>query len=84
MLHELLDEFGYDPADSLMIGDSELDLEMAQAAGMDRVGVSHGVHSAERLQRWDPLAVIDCLPPLLSLPCLSASRIPKGNDKLTS
>ena len=75
MLHDLLDEFDYDPADSLMIGDSELDLEMAQAAGMDRVGVSHGVHSAERLQRWNPLAVIDSLPQLLSLPCLSAARI---------
>ena len=73
MLQELLDEFGYHPADSLMIGDSELDLEMAHAAGMDRVGVSYGVHNAERLRRWSPLAVLDDLPQLLSLPRLSAT-----------
>ena len=74
MLQELLDEFGYDPADSLMIGDSELDLEMAHAAGIDRVGVSYGVHSAERLQRWSPLAVLDELPELMRLPRLSQAR----------
>ncbi len=77
MLLELLEEFGYEPADSLMIGDSELDLEMAHAAGIDRVGVSHGVHSAERLQRWSPLAVLDTLPELLSLPRLSGVGTPR-------
>jgi phosphoglycolate phosphatase len=71
MLRELLEEFDYEPAESLMIGDSEFDLEMARAAGIDRVGVSYGVHSAERLQRWSPLAVVDSLPELLSLPRLS-------------
>ncbi len=75
MLLELLDELGYEPTESLMIGDSELDLEMAHAAGMDRVGISHGVHSAERLRRWSPLAILDNLPQLLSLPRLSAGDI---------
>lgn len=71
MLRELLAQLGFEQADSLMIGDSELDLEMAHAAGIDRIGVSYGVHAAERLQQWDPLAVLDTLPGLLSLPRLS-------------
>ncbi len=67
MLHELLAESGAAVADSVMIGDSEYDLAMASAAGMESVGVSYGVHDPERLMRHKPLAVIDELGELLDL-----------------
>ena len=73
MLRELLVQLEFEQTDSLMIGDSELDLEMAHAAGIDRIGVSYGVHTAERLQQWEPLAVLDTLPGLLSMRRLSTA-----------
>ena len=44
---------------SLMIGDTEYDLEMGQRAGIATVAVSYGAHEVERLQRWSPLRLID-------------------------
>jgi len=67
MLFELLEELGSAADESLMIGDSEFDLMMANAAAIAGVGVSYGVHSAERLQQHEPVAVIDDLGELLHL-----------------
>ncbi|MDN7123630.1 HAD-IIIA family hydrolase [Pseudidiomarina terrestris] len=58
MLHELLEEANCDLSKALMIGDSIHDLRMAEAAGMDRVGVDFGVHSAQQLSVYSPLAVL--------------------------
>ena len=44
MLHELMEEFGADPARTLMIGDTTHDLQMALNAGCPSVGVSYGAH----------------------------------------
>lgn len=49
MLSELLSELEVPVERALMVGDTEYDLEMARAMGMDRVGVSYGVHTPERL-----------------------------------
>ena len=68
MLFELLEEMQTDAAESLMIGDSEYDLMMARAASVAGIGVSYGVHSAERLHRHEPLRVVDSLSDLLVLP----------------
>ena len=59
MLLQLMDELGVVPADTLMIGDTEYDMEMAANAGTRKLGVSYGVHSAERLARHRPLGVAD-------------------------
>lgn len=59
MLNELLEELNCQPADAVMIGDTEFDLEMAQRAGLRSIGVAFGVHSRERLQRWDPIFVAE-------------------------
>lgn len=67
MLHELFAECGSGRATSLVIGDSEYDLAMAAAAGVDAVGVSYGVHAPERLMRHGPLAIIDDLAELVAL-----------------
>lgn len=49
MLLSILDELGVMPDDALMIGDTTYDLDMANAAGMDCVGVTYGVHSIDTL-----------------------------------
>lgn len=49
MLAELLAELEVPVERALMVGDTEYDLEMARAIGMDRVGVTYGVHTPERL-----------------------------------
>lgn len=61
MLFELLQELGVEACDALVIGDSEFDLRMASAAGVDSAGVSYGVHSAERLRDCGPRWVLDDL-----------------------
>jgi phosphoglycolate phosphatase len=65
MLTELLDELGAEAGRSLMIGDTEYDLEMAHNAGMAALGVGTGVHSPDRLLARKPLA---CLPSVADLP----------------
>ena len=44
---------------------------MARNAGVRSVGVSFGVHSSERLARFEPLAIVDELPQLLELEALA-------------
>ena len=70
MLEEILSETGHQPAQSLMVGDSEYDLAMARSAGVAGIGVSFGVHSPPRLQNHAPLAIIDELDELLELVAL--------------
>ncbi|TMO71791.1 HAD family hydrolase [Pseudoalteromonas sp. S3785] len=59
MLYQLLDELGVNVDDALMIGDTKIDMVMAKAAGMDRIGVTMGVHSAEQLNEFTPVATVD-------------------------
>jgi phosphoglycolate phosphatase len=59
MLEQLLKEMRLDVNEAVMIGDSEFDMAMAKAINMDRIGVSYGVHSRERLLTQTPLTVID-------------------------
>ena len=54
MLSELLAELAVPVERAVMVGDTEYDLEMARAMGMDRVGVSYGVHTPERLAMSEP------------------------------
>ncbi|MFM7783726.1 MAG: HAD family hydrolase [Gammaproteobacteria bacterium] len=65
MLHQIFAELDVPAAQSLMVGDTEYDLDMAARAGVRSVGVSYGVHSRERLARHAPLRIIDALPQLL-------------------
>ena len=58
MLIEIIDFFGLEAPDALMIGDSEYDLQMATNAGVQAIAVSYGVHDANRLQQCAPLGVI--------------------------
>ena len=57
MLHELMREFGVDPARTLMIGDTTHDLQMAANAGTASVGVSYGAHDHEAFDAFAPVFV---------------------------
>ncbi|QIK37471.1 HAD-IIIA family hydrolase [Caldichromatium japonicum] len=61
MLLELMDELGVRSTETLMIGDTEYDLEMAHNAGVVALAVCHGVHPPDRLLACKPLACLDSL-----------------------
>jgi phosphoglycolate phosphatase len=59
MLQCLMDDLGVDPSRTLMIGDTTHDMEMAKAAGVARLAVSHGAHQACDLLPYEPLACVE-------------------------
>ena len=59
MLYELLEQSGVPADQTLMMGDTEYDMAMAQAAGVHRVAVSYGAHHIDRLKRYTPILSID-------------------------
>ncbi|QEP42810.1 HAD family hydrolase [Ectothiorhodospiraceae bacterium BW-2] len=61
MLLDIIDFCGCEVEQTLMIGDTEYDLEMAVNAGTDSMGVSYGVHAKERLLNHNPLLIMDSL-----------------------
>ncbi|MBB3143290.1 HAD family hydrolase [Halomonas organivorans] len=65
MLEELLDELGVPVEEAVMVGDTEYDLEMARALGMDRIAVTYGVHAPERLAASRPVFTADAFPELI-------------------
>jgi phosphoglycolate phosphatase len=67
MLLQLLDEFGLQPAQAWVVGDTDFDLQMAHNAGCLPIAITHGAHSYERLMNASPAHVIDDLPSLLPL-----------------
>lgn len=65
MLVELLEEFGLQAEQALMVGDTDYDVEMAKAIGMDAVAVTCGAHPVGRLVSAEPTAM---LPAVADLP----------------
>lgn len=65
MLLQIMNELGVDGSDTLMVGDTEYDLQMARNAGTGALAVCHGVHERERLLEQEPL---DCLETLHDMP----------------
>lgn len=59
MLLAIYDELGMDPSESLMIGDTEYDMQMARNAATHSLAVSYGVHDIERLLSHGPLGHLD-------------------------
>jgi len=58
MLYELMEVLQVQPHQTLMVGDTEFDLEMAAAAGVASVAVDYGAHEQSRLLRHSPLVCI--------------------------
>lgn len=61
MLLEIMEELGVAQEETVMIGDTEYDLQMAKNAGVNAIGVSYGVHERERLLHHQPLACAESI-----------------------
>ncbi|MBK1690723.1 HAD family hydrolase [Ectothiorhodospira mobilis] len=61
LLEAVMEYAGVPPEETLMIGDSVLDLQMAANASTDGVGVTTGVHDAGRLAPHAPRILLDDL-----------------------
>ncbi len=59
MVIEACAEVGLDAHRTMVVGDTEFDMEMAVSAGASPVGVSWGYHPIERLRAGGAAAVID-------------------------
>jgi phosphoglycolate phosphatase len=59
MLNSILLQLDTHANDTVMIGDSEHDMLMAGNAGVNAIGVTHGVEDAESLMLYNPLACLD-------------------------
>lgn len=65
MLQDIMKKLDVSPGKTLMVGDTEYDMEMATNAGAAKIAVRTGVHSEERLNRHAPLV---CLERLVDMP----------------
>jgi phosphoglycolate phosphatase len=61
MLLWLMDRAGVDAAETLMIGDTTHDLELARNAGAAAIAMTHGAHPSAELERLAPLATVDSI-----------------------
>ena len=61
MLEELMEWCGVEPHETLMVGDTEYDLQMAQHAGTHSLAVSYGVHGKQRLLACNPVDCVDSM-----------------------
>lgn len=67
MLHIIMDELEVDPSKTLMVGDTEFDMALANNAGTDAVAVSYGVHEQADLLKHKPKHIIHSINELLSV-----------------
>jgi phosphoglycolate phosphatase len=67
MINSLLKELNIEKHEAVMIGDTSYDLEMAQRAGVDSIGITHGVHDNKVLSQYQPRAIVDSLAELYML-----------------
>ncbi|MBW8183873.1 HAD-IIIA family hydrolase [Shewanella nanhaiensis] len=58
MINQLLNQLNVKPAKALMIGDSVHDINMANNAGIDAVGVNYGAHGESQLLTSNPKSII--------------------------
>ncbi|MEJ2509123.1 MAG: HAD-IA family hydrolase [Gammaproteobacteria bacterium] len=59
MLLDVMDVLGAEPGETLMIGDTEYDMLMANNAGTHALAVTYGVHTRERLLSCGPRGCVD-------------------------
>jgi phosphoglycolate phosphatase len=58
MLEHLMDRIGVAPGETLMIGDTTHDIELARNAGASALAVAYGAHGAAGLATLAPLATV--------------------------
>jgi phosphoglycolate phosphatase len=89
MLLNILHQLGTQTQHALMIGDSGHDLLMANNAGVDAIGVTHGVNSAAQLLLYNPILCLDDITDLTAVlshnnPTVSQPRHNRTSNKETS
>lgn len=65
MVNQIMSQFDVNESSTIMVGDTEYDLEMATNAGIPSIGVSYGAHSKDRLIAHNPVRIIDSFSQLL-------------------
>jgi phosphoglycolate phosphatase len=78
MLQEILVDLDMSPDGAVVIGDTEYDMQMARNANVDAVGISHGVHSTERLVAQGAVACFDDLVQLSGWLCQPSGHPEEG------
>ena len=66
MLEHIMDVLGVEPSRTLVVGDTEYDVQMAKSAGAQALGVSYGVHEPERLLACGASGCLDDIAELLA------------------
>jgi len=59
---EAMEHFGFDRADTLMIGDTKWDVEAAKGAGVDSLAVTYGFGTVEELRAAGETLLADSVP----------------------
>ena len=59
MMLDIIDYYGIEADDAIMVGDTEYDLQMANNAQSHSVAVTYGVHEKQRLLDCNPLTCLD-------------------------
>ncbi|MEO2266562.1 HAD-IA family hydrolase [Pseudoalteromonas sp. YIC-656] len=67
MLEQILTHFSVSARDAVMIGDTQIDMQLAANANMDAVGVTFGVHDKDELGQYSPVVTVDSYKELLAL-----------------
>ncbi len=81
MLWDLLEELGARPEETLMVGDTTHDLEMARSAGVAAVGVASGTQPREELLRLGPLACFERVAELAAWAPLTSPSSPRATSR---
>ena len=61
MMLDIIDYYGIEANEAIMVGDTEYDLQMANNAAAHSVAVSYGVHEKKRLLDCKPLTCLDSI-----------------------
>lgn len=64
MLQALLSECRFNVEDTVLVGDTEFDMEMARRIAMPRIAVDYGAHPIARLKVYDPVLCVNHFPQL--------------------
>jgi len=59
MIHSILNKLKIDANQSVMIGDSEYDMQLANSAGVDAIAVCYGIRDKEQLSKYMPIKYIN-------------------------
>lgn len=67
VLQKIMKQAGAVPERTLMVGDTDVDIECARSAGVRVAVVSYGQHSADHLSKAMPDYMINSMPELLEI-----------------